>query len=571
MSIPASSIVSVTPSVLAAGGNPLALNGLILSGNPLLPVGPPVSFPSAASVAAYFGNYAASFVGSCATNVLTVSQINSGTLAVGQAVLGASLPPNTYISSLGSGTGGVGTYNLSTTPGTIGPEAMTSAPLETAMAAVYFSGFNNSNTKPNALWFSKYASYSIAAFQCGASRSSLNTLATLHAITGSLVLNVCGLTFTAAAVASAFSGAASPSAAALALTALFTFSGAAVGTTITWSSTFNAFVVSTPVGSGTNTVAYATGTAASALGLDAASAGTLSQGSAAMTPAGAMAAVVLATQNWAAFTTAFEPVAADKQAFATWNSGTNGQFLYVPYDTDATAPTTAPGTFTGLGAWLVTNSISGTMPVYSDPLVAALMLGITASIDFTQHNGRTSFAFKSGSGLTATVSDLTSATNLLSNGYNFYGAYATANSNFIWSQNGQISGPYLWADSYVNAIWLNNAMQLALMNMFANLKAVQYTPAGYAMIEAALADPINQALNFGVINPGVPLSAAQIAEVNAAAGLQIDQVIFTRGFYLQVLPASASVRANRQSPPCTLWYADGGAINRINLASIDIQ
>ncbi|MEN6533956.1 MAG: DUF3383 family protein, partial [Bryobacteraceae bacterium] len=55
MTIPASYVVSVNPSVLSAGGNPLALNGLILSESVELPVGAPVSFASAAAVSSYFG------------------------------------------------------------------------------------------------------------------------------------------------------------------------------------------------------------------------------------------------------------------------------------------------------------------------------------------------------------------------------------------------------------------------------------------------------------------------------------------------------------------------------------
>ena len=55
MSIPADKIVSVTPSVLSAGGNPLSLNGLLLTEASALPSGSPLSFSSAADVASYFG------------------------------------------------------------------------------------------------------------------------------------------------------------------------------------------------------------------------------------------------------------------------------------------------------------------------------------------------------------------------------------------------------------------------------------------------------------------------------------------------------------------------------------
>lgn len=61
---------------------------------------------------------------SIATNVLTVTAF-AGNVGVGQLITGAGVPSNTYISSLGTGTGGNGTYILSTTPGTIASEAMT--------------------------------------------------------------------------------------------------------------------------------------------------------------------------------------------------------------------------------------------------------------------------------------------------------------------------------------------------------------------------------------------------------------------------------------------------------------
>jgi hypothetical protein len=60
---------------------------------------------------------------SFATSVMTVTVVTTGTLAVGQQISAAGVAAGTYISSLGTGTGGLGTYNLSTTPGTIAAEA----------------------------------------------------------------------------------------------------------------------------------------------------------------------------------------------------------------------------------------------------------------------------------------------------------------------------------------------------------------------------------------------------------------------------------------------------------------
>jgi hypothetical protein len=55
MTIPASDIVVVNPGVVGSGGSSLALNGVILSKNTLLPTGAVRSFASADAVSNFFG------------------------------------------------------------------------------------------------------------------------------------------------------------------------------------------------------------------------------------------------------------------------------------------------------------------------------------------------------------------------------------------------------------------------------------------------------------------------------------------------------------------------------------
>lgn len=50
--------------------------------------------------------------------LMTVAGTPSGTIAIGQIVVAAGVPPGTYIASLGSGTGGTGTYNVANLDGT---------------------------------------------------------------------------------------------------------------------------------------------------------------------------------------------------------------------------------------------------------------------------------------------------------------------------------------------------------------------------------------------------------------------------------------------------------------------
>jgi hypothetical protein len=71
------------------------------------------------------GGGAAVVTGSITTTVLTVTAVTSGTLAVGQILTGTGVTTGTTITSLGTGTGGTGTYNLSASQ-TVPSETITS-------------------------------------------------------------------------------------------------------------------------------------------------------------------------------------------------------------------------------------------------------------------------------------------------------------------------------------------------------------------------------------------------------------------------------------------------------------
>ena len=203
--------------------------------------------------------------------------------------------------------------------------------------------------------------------------------------------------------------------------------------------------------------------------------------------------------------------------------------------------------------------------------LAAFICGTTASIDFTATGGRITYAFKGQTGIVPQITDASVAANLTGNGYNFYASYATAAQGFNMLQTGKISGTWKWIDAYVNQIYLNSQFQLALMVLLTSVKSLPYNQQGYGMIRGALQAPIVEGLNFGSIQPGVALSQAQAASVNSAAGAKISDTLQNVGYYLQILPASAQTRGNRASPPMTFWYTDGGSIQKLNLASIDIQ
>lgn len=492
MTIPASDIVVVNPGVVGSGGNPLALNGVILSTNTLLPTAAVRSFASPDAVKAFFG----------------------------------------------------------------------AASAEYAIAQVYFLGFDNSTIKPGTLYFSPYVNTARAAWLQSGNLSAMS-LTDLQALSGVLTVTINGVAKTSSSInlatATSFSDAASM------IDAGFTAGDVAV----TWNPVNSTFLFTSPTTGDASTMSVATGTLSAGLMLTSATGAILSQGADADTPATAMDAVKAATQNWVDFMTMWEPVIEDKEAFAVWTNAQNQRFMYVCWDTDAQA--IVNGSTTCFGAIAKSLQYDGVVPVYNTKELAAFMLGTVASIDFSRLNGRITSAFKSQSGFVPTVTDQQIAANLLENGYSFYGAYATANDQFNFLYNGQMSGKWSWVDTFVDQVYLNAQFQLALLSLLTTVKSIPYNESGYSLIRAAMIDPISQALNFGSIRTGITMSAQQKAVVNQAAGMDVSTIIEQQGYFLQILDPGAQVRGNRGTPVINFWYTDGGAVQKITVASIDIM
>lgn len=357
----------------------------------------------------------------------------------------------------------------------------------------------------------------------------------------------------------------------------------AASTTITvlspgcyYDSVTSAFVIASGTTGATSTIAFPSGTLAASLNLTSALGAVTSQGSIAYAPSTAMNAIITQTTNWAGFTTLFDPDAgsgnAQKLLFATWVSQQNNRYFYAIGDTDIT-PTVSSTATTSLGYVLKTNGFSGVVPLYdpTDSGLPALALGYAASLNFTRTGGRTTFAYRSQPGIIPSVTDSTVASNLIANGYNFYGKYSITSNSFSFIEPGSISGAFSWFDSYVNQIWLNAQFQFALVKLLQSANSIPYNAVGNTMIATALSDAIQAAGNFGIFSPGVVLAGTQIASVNATAGVDISGILQTRGWYLLIQPSSPATRAARSSPPITFWYVDGGSVQKLSMSSITLQ
>jgi hypothetical protein len=578
--IPASQIVNVSPNVLSAGGSALDLNGLVLTENTRVPIGAVLSFASSLAVQAFFGatsteaalaaTYFAGFDG---------SNVKPG------AMLFAQYPVADVAAYLRGG-------NISTL--TVAQMQALNGTISVTIDGILKTGTVNLGTATS---FSMAAlliadALSIEGAQVGTVTATIaTTVMTVSAVLTGGPLEVgqviSGAGVTADTYITSF-GTGTGGAGTYNLSASMTVGSAETVTVfdqgITYDSVSGAFVIVSDTAGADSVITFASGALAASLLLTSATGAVLSQGSDAASPGSFMTSLIGVTQNWANFTTAFDPDEsgfANKLAFSTWTSQQNDRYGYACWDTSASPTISSPDT-SCLGSAIDQAGNSGTCLIW-DPdgaQKAVFALGYAASLDFAQTDGRTTFKFRRQAGMQATVSDLTAAINLggnpaltddRGNGYNFYGAYAEANTNFIFMANGFVSGRFKWFDSFVNQIWLNSSFKAALINLLLTARTIPYNAAGRALIEASLADAINSGLNFGAYRAGVTLSQLQISEVNTAAGKNIATTLQQRGWYLQVGDASPSVRQSRGSPPCTLWYVDGETVQFINLASVALQ
>lgn len=436
---------------------------------------------------------------------------------------------------------------------------------EAGRAAKYFNGFIGADQIPGTLYFVQYATVAVSGYLRGLSLAG-TSLSAIQALSGTLTLTLDGVSTVSGAIA--LSGATSFSnAAALIQTALQAGTPANTAT-VAYDSLRSAFVITSSTTGASSAVGFATvDSIATGLGLTAAAGAVQSPGSAIAVPSVLMTSIVNQLQNWFPFTHVAEPTDNIKLQFAAWVNTQNGTFKYPQSDSSVT-PTQGPAA-NSFG--VLTSTYVGVVPIY-DPTggdLAAFECGVTASIK-QEPNGRITFAYKGQAGLAISVTDETTADNLIANGYNFYGQYATAAQQFQFYQPGQISGAWLWDDSFTDQRILNSSLQLSLLELMATVKSIPYTNIGWGLIRSACAGPINDAISFGSIVSGVTLSPAQIALVNQAAGVKIDSFLFNFGYYLQVRDPGSVVRGQRGSPIIVLWYVDGESVQKITMSSIDI-
>ena len=342
-------------------------------------------------------------------------------------------------------------------------------------------------------------------------------------------------------------------------------------TSVVYNSNFNAIIITSSTIGETSSVLYpvvpSSGTDLSAmLNLYEENGAIVSAGVNAQTLTQTLQNLVTNTQNWFSFMPVFDENETQKEELAEWVNSKGTRFLYIANETNANA--------------LIANNVScfaqekidyyGIFNAYNTKEFCAFVSGFVASIDWERTNGRKTLAYRSQAGLQATITTQENANALLSNGYNFYGAYATASEDFILAQNGQVSGQAKWLDTYAGQVWLRSGLQAAWLTVLKNANTLPFNDDGYSAIYSGSLDIINTAVNAGVIVQGVTLSQEQKDQVQREAGLDISETLFNKGWYLQIPNVTSQTRVARGPLKPNFWYCDGGSVQKIEGTATNI-
>lgn len=430
---------------------------------------------------------------------------------------------------------------------------------EANLAQIYFAGYDNSFKKPTKLLFSRFADTAEAAWLRSA--KVVKSVAEIAAFTGTLDVTLDGVS---ESINPVFTDITTYSDAALIMqTALRAASEdeAYTGATVSFSSLYNAFIITNGAAGDTSTISFASGTLASFLGFTEELGAILSLGTDAHGYTEVMEGILGVDQNWVNFMTTWMPSEDEVLGFADWSNSKGVDFLFLYGDNSPTL--LVPNSEATIAQKLKDENLSAVAGCWDNQEYAAFIMAIGASIDWQRRNGLVTTAFKSQSGLSANVQTGTNALNLEAQNMNFMGEFATRNDQFIFNFPGVMFGSFSYIDTYWAAVWVKNQIQVACMSGFKNAPRVPYNEQGYTLIRAWITDVIKRGLLNGVISAGVVLSEAQKAQLVYEVGKDVSVEMYTNGYYLRVSDPGADARLKRESPTVYFYFTYAGSVHRL--------
>ncbi|MDI2091682.1 DUF3383 family protein [Commensalibacter oyaizuii] len=449
------------------------------------------------------------------------------------------------------------------------------------LANVYFAGFTDSDRVAAQLYMAPFYTTDSNASLLGGSLSYIK-LEDLRKFGGDLKINIDGHDITVGKEAIDLSHVNSFSDAADYLTTLLrnllaktlnkAISDQETKVTVSFSSGTNSLIVTSPTTGVKSSVGFASGELANNLRLSRDQGAVQSVAVSNPSVVGLLNTLRKQNLSFCSVFLAWEVNDEQKMEFAKWAHSMRDDVCVILSDSNNNAY--FPNKGLSFAEKVAAVGYEGVVSVYNNLELCAFIAGYPAAWDLTKTDGRFTAAFRRSSLLTANVTDEDQALALKANGYNFYGIWASATSNFTFMYEGRISGQYLWLDSWYCQVWMRRLFQYYFVLTLLAKGQIPYNTDGKGILTTAIKPAIDQFMNFGAIRTGIGLSDQQVQALKQA-GLNQSQInnITSTGYYLKVDMARVTpqVRVQRGSPPISFWYTDGQSVQQINMNSIEIQ
>ena len=432
-------------------------------------------------------------------------------------------------------------------------------------AVVYFSGYHNSFKKPSVIKFASRVLNAVPAYLRGGKLNT--TLEALKLVTdGSFNITIDGTSreFTGIDLSECLS------LSAVALKVQSAINTAPLSASVTYSSLNGGFQITSGTVGADSAISYATAGAegtdlSSLLCLSSETGALISVGMDALSADENMNNIVGQDSNFVTITTLYNAEHEEAVNLGKWSNSQGVNYCYIVWSNEASA--LMPDNNNDVVSVMTAAGITNFAGAYNTALVAAGIMGTFASVDWNRLNGAIDLAFKKVDGLIPSVMTESDASVLDKKTYTYMGKFATKNTQFNFLYKGMITGDYINISTYINAVWLNETIKNALLTGLSGVTRTTYNENGYSFIRAWMSDPVNQAVNNGVIQTGVTLSEAQKAQIISEVGEDITPELFANGYYLLIQDPGALARSTGESPVITLYYTDGGVVKKLQISS----
>ena len=192
-------------------------------------------------------------------------------------------------------------------------------------------------------------------------------------------------------------------------------------------------------------------------------------------------------------------------------------------------------------------------------------MAITATTDYNKENGTVNYMYIQDNNMSVVVDTDTEAEQYDSAKVNYYGRTQQAGQKLAFYQNGVLQGNYQDQNTYVNEIWLKDALCTKFLNYMLLTSNWYANKAGQSIGQGLIVDIIDRAKLNGTITTEKEISAADKVYIyNITSDENAWRQIYQLGYYL--ITSISKVRINNQDTyqfNYTLLYSKGDSIKKV--------